>query len=82
MSEIQRRGRQALHELEIHREKHDAYRAEALEDAVKLAAFGEADGAYRKLLLVVALDGLRTLVHAEADNAEIESEADRLRELT
>lgn len=82
MSEAQRRGRQAAHELEIHAEKHDAYRAEQLEKAVKLAALGQSDEAYRKLLLVVALDGLRSLVRAEVDNAEIESEAARLRELT
>jgi hypothetical protein len=73
MSDAQLTARKAKHELQVTEEAHDAYRIECIEAAIKLAAKGMKDEAYTKLLMVVAIDGVRAKVLMQVDNATIET---------
>ena len=79
MSDKDLRARQAEHELQITEEAHGKLRSHLLEQAVKFAKAGEADKANHQLLLVVALDDLRTMVLVPVTDAEYEREAAKRR---
>lgn len=72
MSEARQLANKALHELTVTEAAHAAYRQECLDGAVKLAAMGLKDEAYTKLLMVVAIDGVRAKVLMKTDDAVIE----------
>lgn len=72
MSDIQRQGRQAEHELQLTAEAHDKYRKEQIDKAVALAAQGLKDEAYTKLLMVVAIDGVRAVMQGHVDSATMD----------
>lgn len=75
MSDTQLKGRQAEYELKIMAEAHVAYRLQMMDQAVELARLGKKDEAYTKLLMVVAIDGVRDVVRGHVDTATIEREA-------
>lgn len=75
MSDTQVKGRMAEHELKISAEAHAAFRAHMMDQAVALAAKGHKDEAYTKLLMVVAIDGVRAIVRGHVDTATIETES-------
>ena len=72
MSEAKQRALKAEHELTVTAGVHAEYRAECLDAAVKLAAKGLKDEAYTKLLMVVAIDGVRAKVLMQKNDATIE----------
>lgn len=71
MSEAQQIARKATHELQITEAAHAAFRRECIDDAIRLAKAGETSLCYQKLLMVVAIDGVRAKVLMEIDNATI-----------
>lgn len=73
MSDAQLTARKATHELQITEEAHAAFRLKCIEEAIKLAAKGMKDEAYTKLLMVVAIDGVRHAVLMRKDDATIET---------
>lgn len=77
MSDVQVKGRMAEHELKISAEAHAAYRVQMMDQAVALAAKGMKDEAYTKLLMVVAIDGVRDIVRGHVDTATIERESEK-----
>lgn len=77
MSDVQLKGRRAEHELQISAEAHAQYRQECIDKAVALAAKGMKDEAYTKLLMVVAIDGVRDVVRGHVDTATIERESEK-----
>ena len=77
MSDIQLKGRQADYELKITAEAHAAHRVQMMDQAVALAALGKKDEAYTKLLMVVAIDGIRDIVRGHVDTATIERESEK-----
>jgi len=79
MSEIQRLGRLAEHELQLTSEAYANHRTECLEKAVKLAAMGERDQAYTHLLMAVAIDKVRDLVHGHVDSAIMDKASEQAR---
>ena len=72
MSEVQQKGRKAEHELALTAAAHAKHRAECIEAAVELAKRGAKDEAYTKLLMVVAIDSVRALVHEHVDSATMD----------
>lgn len=66
------RARQADHELSITEQSHAEFRADCIEKAILLAKAGESEKAYRKLLMVVAIDGVRAMVLMQKTDAEID----------
>lgn len=66
------RARQADFELSITEQSHAEYRANCIEQAILLAKAGESENAYRKLLMVVAIDGVRAMVLMQKTDAEID----------
>jgi len=73
VSDAQMTARKAKHELQVTEGAHANYRIECIEAAIKLAAKGMKDEAYTKLLMVVAIDGVRAKVLMQTDNATIEA---------
>lgn len=72
MSDAQMMARKATHEFQVTESAHAAYRVECIEAAIKLAAKGMKDEAYTKLLMVVAIDGVRAKVLMKTDDAVID----------
>jgi len=72
VSDAQQIARRATHELQITEEAHAAYKAECVTAAIELARKGMKDEAYTKLLMVVAIEGVRTKVLLQTDDAVIE----------
>lgn len=73
MSTADQIARKATYELQITEEAHAAYRLECIEAAIKLAGMGMKDEAYTKLLMVVAIDGVRAKVLMKTDDQVIET---------
>lgn len=69
MSDVERKGRQAEYELQVTAEAHAAFRDKCVDDAIQLARLGEKDKAYEKLLMVVAIDGVRAVMQGHVDSA-------------
>lgn len=69
MSEIQRKGRQAEYELKIMEEANASFRVKCIDEAIQLARLGEKDKAYDKLLMVIAIDGVRAAMQGHVDSA-------------
>lgn len=72
MSDAIREARLAEHELHLTERAHATYREQCLEAAVKLAEKGEMEKSYQKLLMVVAIDGVRQKLRSYTDDATIE----------
>lgn len=72
MSDAQQLARKATHELQVTEKAHADYRAECITKAIALAGQGMKDEAYTKLLMVVAIDGVRTKVLMQTGDAVIE----------
>ena len=72
MSDAQQLARKATYELQITEDAHTAYRAECITAAIELARKGMKDEAYTKLLMVVAIEGVRKKVLLQTHDADIE----------
>ena len=79
MSEIQRKGRQAEHELTVMAEANAAFRAKCIDEAIQLARLGEKDKAYDKLLMVIAIDGVRAAMQGHVDSATMDKASEQAR---
>lgn len=77
MSDIQRLGIEAEQELRLSAEAHELFRKETIDKAIALASKGMKDEAYTKLLMVVAIDGVRAIVRGHIDTATIERESEK-----
>jgi hypothetical protein len=72
MSDAQMIARKATHELQVTETAHAAFKAECITAAVELARKGLKDEAYTKLLMVVAIEGVRAAVLMQTGSAVIE----------
>jgi len=79
MSDIERNGRLAEYELQITAEAHAAFRSKCVDEAIQLARYGEKDKAYEKLLMVVAIDGVRAVMQGHVDSAVMDKASEQLR---
>ena len=79
MSEIQRKGREAEYELKLTEEAHAAFRQKCIDEAIQLARLGEKDKAYEKLLMVIAIDGVRAVMQGHVDSAVMDKASDQAR---
>ena len=76
---IERKGREAAHELAITAESHAAFRIKCVDEAIHLARLGEKDKAYEKLLMVAAIDGVRAVMQGHVDSAVMDKASEKLR---
>lgn len=74
MSDEIQKGRQARQEMELTEASRSKFREETLDKAVKLAKAGLRDEAYAKLLMVVAIDGVKEILQGHIASATIEEE--------
>lgn len=79
MSEIQRLGRLADHELKLTEQAFADFRLKCLDEAVAIARLGDKDKAYEKLLMVVAIDGVRAVMQGHVDSAVMDKASDQAR---
>ena len=79
MSDIQRKGREAEHELAVMAEAHASFREKCMNEAIQLARLGEKDKAYEKLLMVIAIDGVRAVMQGHVDSAVMDKAAEQAR---
>lgn len=75
MSDIQRKGREAEHELKIMAEANATFREKCLSEAIQIARLGDKDKAYEKLLMVIAIDGVRAVMQGHVDSAVMDKAA-------
>jgi hypothetical protein len=79
MSDIERNGRKAEYELTLMAEAHASFREKCLSEAVAIARLGDKDKAYEKLLMVVAIDGVRAVMQGHVDSAVMDKASEQLR---
>jgi hypothetical protein len=79
MSDIERNGRQAEYELTLMADAHGSFRGKCVDEAIQLARMGEKDKAYEKLLMVVAIDGVRAVMQGHVDSAVMDKASEQLR---
>ena len=79
MSDIQHKGRVAKQQLDIMEEAHAAFREKCLEEAVSIARLGDKDKAYEKLLMVIAIDGVRAVMQGHVDSAVMDKASEQAR---
>ena len=75
MSDVERKGRQAEYELQVTAESHAAFREKCLNEAIQIARLGDKDKAYEKLLMVIAIDGVRAVMQGHVDSAVMDKAA-------
>lgn len=75
LSDIQRKGREAEHELKIMAEANATFREKCLSEAIQIARLGDKDKAYEKLLMVIAIDGVRAVMQGHVDSAVMDKAA-------
>jgi hypothetical protein len=72
VSDAQQIARKAVHELQVTERAHAAYREECIAAAIELARKGLKDESYTKLLMVIAIEGVRSKVLMQTGDAVIE----------